>query len=208
MSSTPVLEPPRGKAGGAGQSVRFIREFLSHPKRVGAVAPSSRFLAEKMVEGVNFARAGVVVEYGPGTGAFTREIVARLAPGARYFAVELSPRMAREWRRRHPGLRVHRDSVANMRAICDAEGVESVDVIVSGLPWASFDEGLQRELLGATAAVLRPGGALVTFGYRGASMLPAARRFRKLLPEYFSRVSRARYVWRNLPPAFVIRCSR
>jgi phospholipid N-methyltransferase len=39
-------------------------------------------------------------------------------------------------------------------------------------------------------------------------MMPAVRRFRRMLPDYFSRVTRSRHVWRNLPPAFVIRCEK
>jgi phosphatidylethanolamine/phosphatidyl-N-methylethanolamine N-methyltransferase len=209
---------PSGPAGGgsavaraARRNVRFIREFLANPGGVGAVAPSSRRLAELMVEGVDFEHARVVVEYGPGTGSFTGEIVKRLAPGAKYFAVEIAPRMAREWRRRYPGLPIHRDSVADMRRICREEGLPArgaVDVIFSGLPWAAFKEPLQRELLEATAEVLRPGGLLVTFGYRVGRLMPAGRRFQKLLPEYFSKVTRSRHIWRNLPPAFVIRCEK
>jgi len=205
---------PSGPAGGAHavaraarRNVRFIREFLANPTGVGAVAPSSRHLAELMVEGVDFEHARVVVEYGPGTGSFTGEIVKRLAPGTKYFAVEIAPRMAREWRRRYPGLRIHRDSVADMPRLCREEGVKGgVDVIFSGLPWAAFKEPLQRELLAATAEVLRPGGLLVTFGYRVGRLMPAGRRFQRLLPQYFSKVTRSRYVWRNLPPAFVILC--
>jgi phospholipid N-methyltransferase len=205
LSSTQLLEPP---VSVARRNVRFIREFLASPGTVGAVMPSSRHLARTMVEGVRFDRAKVVVEYGPGTGSFTGHIVRRLAPGAKFFAVELSPRMAREWRKRYPGLRVHRASVADMPRICREEGVRKVDVIFSGLPWTSFKEDQQRELLGATAAVLRPGGLLVTFVYRTSALLPAARRFRRLLPEYFRTVTRSRHVWRNLPPAFVIRCEK
>lgn len=197
---------PHAPHAAAKRSVRFLREFLASPGTVGAVMPSSRHLANKMVEGVRFDRARVVVEYGPGTGSFTGHIVRRLHPGARFFAVELSPRMAREWRKRYPGLTVHRASVADMPEICEEEGVSKVDVIFSGLPWTSFNEDLQRELLGATAAVLRPGGLLITFAYRASALLPAARRFRKLLPDYFSKVTRSRPVWRNLPPAFVLRC--
>lgn len=213
LSTTQAYAPRRtSPLHEARRHVRFVREFLANPMVVGAVAPSSRHLAEKMVEGVDFEHARVVVEYGPGMGSFTGHIVRRLAPGATYFAVELSPRMAREWRRRYPGLRVVRDSVANMAEICRAEGIGTaegaggVDVIFSGLPWASFKEPLQRELLEATAAALRPGGMLVTFGYKVATLLPAAKRFHRMLPEYFSSVKRSRTVLRNLPPAFVVRC--
>jgi phosphatidylethanolamine/phosphatidyl-N-methylethanolamine N-methyltransferase len=200
---TGTLAPRQSK-----QNYRFIREFLANPGSIGAIAPSSRHLARRMVEGIDFSGAHVVAEYGPGTGAFTGHITRRLAPGAKFFAVEISPHLSRIWRQRYPGLKIHRESVAKMPELCREEGVDGVDVIFSGLPWASFKEPLQRELLAATASVLRPGGVLVTFGYQIGTWLPAGRRFHKLLPEYFSKVTRSRYVWRNLPPAFVVRCEK
>ena len=55
----------------------FLWEYIKHPLRVGAVAPSGRGLARKMMEPVDFKQASVIVEYGPGTGSFTREILSR-----------------------------------------------------------------------------------------------------------------------------------
>lgn len=186
----------------------FIREFLSRPTLIGAVAPSSRHLARKMLESVNLSEAQAVLEYGPGTGAFTSHILSEIPGDCRYLAIELSPAMARAWRRRHPRIRIHRDSVTNVEQICAREEIESVDVIFSGLPWASFDDDLQQRILDATLAVLRPGGQLVTFGYQVGTMLPKGRRFYKRLPRYFSEVVRSEYVWFNLPPAFVVRCTK
>ena len=51
----------------------FFLEYLRHPSTIGAVAPSSRWLARKMIEAIRFNRCKCIVEYGPGTGAFTNE---------------------------------------------------------------------------------------------------------------------------------------
>ena len=201
--STAAASKPRRRHG-----YHFIREFILSPRTVGAIAPSGRPLCRRMVEDAQIRSASVVAEFGPGTGACTDEILPALPRGCRYFAVELSPRMTEAWKGRHPGARIHNDSVKNIGAICRREGVEAIDVIFSGLPWAAFGEDLQRELLEATVSVLRPGGTFITFGYRVGMLLPAGRRFARLLPEYFSTVQRSRHVWRNLPPAFVLKCTR
>jgi phospholipid N-methyltransferase len=161
-----------------------------------------------MVEGVPLAGSQAVVEFGPGTGSFTDHILPRLPVACRFFAIELNPTMADLWRARHPGRTLHRDSVKNVDSICEREGIPHVDVIFSGLPWASFDDTLQEETLEATLRVLKPGGQLITFGYRVGTFLPKGRRFYKRLPRYFSKVERSEYVWRNLPPAFVVRCTK
>lgn len=194
---------PRRKHG-----YRFLREFITQPFVIGAVAPSSAGLARKMIEGVDFASTKAVVEFGPGTGSFSDFFLPRLSESCRFFAIELNPTMADLWRDRHPGHSLHQDSVKNVDVLCEKEGIEQVDVIFSGLPWASFDDDLQIATLEASLRVLRPGGQLITFGYRVGTLLPKGRRFYKRLPRYFSKVERSEWVWRNIPPAFVVRCTK
>lgn len=45
----------------------FIRQFWKEKKMIGAMAPSSRFLAAKMVKVIDFKTANVIIELGPGT---------------------------------------------------------------------------------------------------------------------------------------------
>jgi phosphatidylethanolamine/phosphatidyl-N-methylethanolamine N-methyltransferase len=186
----------------------FLREFVRRPTQIGAVAPSSDALARAMVDGMDWERARVVVECGPGTGAITPRILERLGPGTRFFAVEVNETCARELKRRHPGLTVHRACVSDLTGICRSAGVSGVDVVISGLPWAAFGDEGQARFLGAIYEALRPGGQFATFAYSHAAGLPAGRRFRGLLARTFSEVERSRSVWRNLPPAFVYRCRK
>lgn len=55
----------------------FFLEYLKHPAKIGAIAPSGKWLAKKMVECVDFSACSCIVEYGPGTGVFTDEIIKR-----------------------------------------------------------------------------------------------------------------------------------
>jgi len=95
-----------------------------------------------------------------------------------------------------------------VRMICDYAGMESVDCIISGLPWSTFSEPLQVELLDEMMRVLRPGGCFVTFAYIHGLTLPPAKRFAHLLQRYFGSVSKSQVIWRNVPPALVYRCRR
>jgi phospholipid N-methyltransferase len=189
-------------------SPRFLSEFLRDPSAIGAIAPSSSRLAKVITAEIGIESARVVVEYGPGTGAFTGAILQRLAPGAVFFAIEQNPQMAAVLRQRFPSVTVYEDSVANLGRLLQESGIEAVDCIVSGLPWASFSSRLQDELLGQTLAALRPGGRFATFAYLQGLLMPAGRRFRHKLHACFSQVERSPVVWCNLPPAFVYRCTR
>lgn len=195
-----------GPASGALRPLLFLHQYVVKPAIVGAVVPSSPALAREMVSWLELDRARAVLEFGPGTGAFTKAILPRISKDCRLVLIELNRNFVEVLHRRFPGVKVYNDSVANARGICDREGMGMVDCIVSGLPWASFPQPLQKRCLAAIASVLRPGGQFVTFAYRGVDMLPRARRFRDNLEACFREVTTSRTVTWNLPPACVYRC--
>jgi phosphatidylethanolamine/phosphatidyl-N-methylethanolamine N-methyltransferase len=190
------------------QYVRFLREFMFRPGSVGAVSPSSEGLAKKMVEWIDWPEVHAVAEYGPGTGVFTEHILQQMRPGTRLVAVEINPTFAATVRGRFPDVAVHEDSVGNIREICRKEQIEQLDAVICGLPWAAFSRKDQLDYLDALTGMLRPGGQFVTFAYLQGLLLPAGQRFKALLRQYFSDVTRSGIAWRNVPPAFVYRCRR
>jgi phospholipid N-methyltransferase len=174
----------------------------------GAIVPSSDALGKAIVRNLDLSHAKAVVEYGPGTGAFTTYVLQSLDSDARLIAIEINPRLAEMFRKQHPDIQIFQDSVANAREICSSAGIDQVDCIVSGLPWASFPQSKQVEFLDEMMRVLRPGGQFVTFAYVHGLMLPPGRRFSRILPKYFSSISKSPVVWNNFPPAFVYSCTR
>ena len=186
----------------------FISKFLRNPIRIGAIAPSSRYLARNIVEWPDLKEADVVVEYGPGTGAFTGYIRREISDSCVFFAIEQDRSLARIFRGRHPDEKIHVDTVSNVKEICEGEGVEQVDCIVCGLPWAALSDSMQVQFLDAMMSVLKPGGQFVTFAYLQGLLMPAGQRFKRRLRAYFSDVSTSRTVWLNCPPAFVYQCRR
>lgn len=210
----------RGSRGSRGRNVRnrltFLREFVKAPHVMAAVAPSSRRLAHRMIQGLDLASAGVVVEYGPGTGTFTRAVLEALPHGwlageggqGRFIAVEFNRPMAVTLRREFPAVTIRHDDAANIAAICASEGIPTpgVDVVISGLGWPSFNDEVRTRILEATAQVLRPGGEFRTFGYHVGLLMRGAWHFRREVRRLFSDVQISRVVWRNAPPAFVYRC--
>jgi phospholipid N-methyltransferase len=200
--------PGYRKPGGHRPVLTFVREFVANPSHVGAVLPSSRRLSKAMVDCLDVAGANAIVEFGPGTGVVTDQLVPRLRRGCTYFAIERSEDMAKVWRAKHPDLTLYVDTAANVGALCRQNGVDGVDIVLSGLPWSSLPDGVQIDILEAMSKVLRPGGVFVTFCYHTGTLLPGSRRFFKRLPQFFSRVSRGQHVIRNVPPAFVLKCTK
>ena len=153
-----------------------------------------------MVDWFDWASLRNVVEFGPGTGVFTQAIVERLDPQARFFAIEQAADMVQATRGRCPTTTVYHDSVTNVQELCREQSMDQVDAVICGLPWASFSESLQNEIMDSMLEVLPPGGCFATFAYWQGVALPAGLRFSRRLDDTFSSVQRSPTVWRNLPP--------
>jgi phospholipid N-methyltransferase len=161
-----------------------------------------------MLTPVNFASARAIVEFGPGTGAFTREIAPRLAPGCRYLGIELNPVFVQGLRAEFPRLNFVQSSVADLERLLPEFGLGPIDAIVCGLPWASLPVTLQQTVFAAVDRTLAPGGVFVTFGYLQSAVLPGAWALRRRLHGSFAEVCRSSVVWGNVPPAFAYICRK
>ncbi len=137
--------------------ITFLRNFFRQPGAVGAIAPSGQVLAKLMVQSVDWNAAKVVLEYGPGTGVFTEQIAKSRMPHTQVIAIEQSPELAKLTQSRVPEIEVVQDSVANVETICQQRGIERVDAVLCGLPWASFPESLQQSCFDAMLRVWLPG---------------------------------------------------
>jgi phosphatidylethanolamine/phosphatidyl-N-methylethanolamine N-methyltransferase len=215
-SAPNTVEAPRGTVS---TRAAFLREFIKAPGVVAAVAPSSAALGRAMIAGIDFSKASAVVEFGPGTGTFTRAVLGALPPKwlvsqggrGRLIAIEYNGPIAEICRQNFPQITLKHDTAANVIKICADEGLGvdgrgGVDYVVSGLGWPSFSDELRTTMLEGAAAVLRPGGEFRTFGYHVGLLMRGAWHFRREVRRLFKTVEIGRVVWGNLPPAFVYRC--
>ena len=186
-------------------ALRFFGTFVRNPGRVGAVLPSSRYLADALVGDLSELQPGdLVVEYGPGTGSMTRVIADRLPAGVDYLGIELDAGFCDLLRARFPGLRFHLGSVADVEQIPTELDLCHPELIISGLPFASLPPEVQRGIVDSTRAVLDDGGQFRAFQYLHAYSMPSAGRFRRAMGERFEGIVRERAVIRNVPPAYVL----
>lgn len=181
-----------------GELALFSRKLLRNARQISAAAPSSRFLAAAMSEGLG-PKTGRVVEFGPGTGQLTRGILAAgVAPGD-LTLFELDADFVTHLRATFPCVTVHHLG-ADLAAEVVAKGVGAV---VSGLPLLSMPVASREAIVGAAFAILAPGAPMIQFTYGPKPPLP---------PESLRRlglhVEPGRKVWANLPPARVYRFYR
>lgn len=185
----------------------FFRSFLRSPTGVGSVAPSSRALADAMLDLSELHDGVKLVELGAGTGPVTRAL-ANAPVQMDWFCLEPNAHLAALCRMAVPEAEVVEAYAQDLPRLVADRGWESVDRLVSSLPFASWDRPLQEDVVSSLVEVLAPGGRLVTFTYALSPWLPRGRTARDVLREHFMVVETAHLVLWNLPPAFIYRCEQ
>jgi phosphatidylethanolamine/phosphatidyl-N-methylethanolamine N-methyltransferase len=168
---------------------------------VGAVAPSSRFLANKMLKRVNFNDAKVLVELGPGTGVFTHKILEKMHPSATLLVFELNDNFFRMLTEKVTDSRVKliHDSAEKIEDYLNKYNLEKADVVISSLPLANFPKELRDSILSASHRSLKEVGQYVQFQYSLQS--------RRSIKQTFGNMHIS-FTPFNLPPAFVYTCQK
>lgn len=194
------------KLAGGGQenvSSRWItaREFLRSPLNVGSAFPASRYLVDAVLEPVDFSAVRLVVEYGPGSGRFTRALLDRMHQSAQLVAIDVSPRFARHLRDTIPDPRLYAraGSAQKVDSILEKLGFGGADLIVTGIPFSTMKPSVGAEIVRASARLLGPQGQMIAYQMRDA--------VGGLLSDRFAQIERDR-CWRNLPPCHVFRASQ
>lgn len=181
---------PHEKAPGLQVSVR---EFLRRPKLVGSAFPASCYLVDALLEPVDWANARVVVEYGPGTGPFSRALLAKMPRDSRLVAIDVSPRFTRHLRRTiaDPRLLAVTACASSVAEILEKHVLGSADLIITGIPFSTMSRDEGRRIIDISAQVLRDEGTFLAYQMRSTIAPMLAERFAE---------TRKSYVWRNIPP--------
>jgi phospholipid N-methyltransferase len=171
----------------------FLKEFTKNPKRIGAIAQSSRFLVSDMVKNIDTKNARKIAELGAGTGNITRGILDSMNPEAQLIAFEIHPPFVEELRH-----------INDSRLIIEEKNAEIIpastfDCIVSSLPLAGWKKEEREKMLNCIHRALVEHGTFIQFSY--------ARSYENFLKEKFTSVS-VTFSLLNIPPAFVFVCKK
>jgi phospholipid N-methyltransferase len=178
----------------------FVRNFLKYPAMQGSLIPSSHFLVNGMLRQVDWEKARVLVEFGPGVGTMTQEILRRMHPDATLVTIELNAEFVHFLQNeiRDQRLRVVHGSAAEVLRILRDLNFSRADYIISSLPYTNMGDAIRREIMQESRRVLTAEGSLLFFQYTTA-ILPSLR-------SSFSSV-RQEFELLNFPPALIFNCT-
>ena len=175
--------PSRGRVS---QFLLFAAGFLRHPNMVGWVLPSSPFLVEEVLKKVDWERARVIVEYGPGVGAFTTRVLQRMRSDAKLIALEINAEFVRFLKDsiKDPRLHLVQESATEIDAILRRLGCGPADYIISGIPFKTLPEALRHTIVRKTHDVLHPNGTFLVYQFSDVVRPYLERVFRKVSPGF------------------------
>lgn len=173
----------------------FFKQFLKSAKHTGAIAPSTPFLAKKMVSLAKVKSAKTIVELGPGSGAITKEILKVKPKDCRLITVEINGEFVKYLEEKYPNAEHVLADISHLREQLRTLNVDSVDVIISGIPFVDFKKEECDVMLGEIDAIMQDEARFVLFTYTPIKF--------KTFFKWFEKVKLA-YVPLNIPPAYVL----
>lgn len=179
----------------------FFRAWLANPLRVASIVPSSRQLAWAITQEISVA-TGPVLELGPGTGVFTRALIARKVAEQDLVLVESGEEFIPELIAQFPRATVLSMDAARVRMM-DLFGPSKAGAVISGLPLLSMSPRKVAAILHGAFRQLNPKGALYQFTYGPRCPVP-----RRLLDRLGLRAVRISTSFGNVPPASVYRITK
>lgn len=175
-------------------TITFLKSFATD-KDVASITPSSKYCVRKLCEHIDFNTTNTIVEYGGGTGVFTKHFLKQMRPDARLFVFETNDNFYEKLSEIQDNrITVFHESVEEILTLLPEDVVGAVDHVVSGIPFSFFDWDLKINILNKTQEVLTNEGSFLAYQTSG--------HLKKPLTEVFSNYS-TNFCWKNIPPYFI-----
>ncbi|MDN4523321.1 class I SAM-dependent methyltransferase [Fictibacillus fluitans] len=180
----------------------FVSQYLVKPRTVGAISPSSKYLASKMVQDIDFSASSYIVELGAGTGIFTDQLIEKRKKGTVLLVIEYNAAFYKHLKEKYQDVEhcyVVHGSAEKLSFYMEQYHLPYADAVVSGLPFASLPKEMATQILAVVQESLRDKGKFITFQYTNMK--------KRMIEDFFPKVKVTRE-FRNLPPAYVFCCMK
>jgi phosphatidylethanolamine/phosphatidyl-N-methylethanolamine N-methyltransferase len=171
----------------------FIHLWIRNPLAMGAVAPSSKYLAFEMASHCS-NDYGLTIELGAGTGVVSEALLQLGIKAEQLILLEFSSFLANQLRRKFPEVQTIQGDAVQLTMLLKAEQ-RPIHTFVSSLPLRALPPAMTSAILEQIVKLLSPRGKYIQFTYSLRKT-----HFRDLRP---CRLVAAKRIWRNFPPARV-----
>lgn len=172
------------------------REFFQNPDSVGSAFPATSHMVRRTLDPIDWSQIDVFVEFGPGTGRFTFEALARMKAGTKLLAIEPGVAFVEHLQTSVDDERliVVRGAAQEIRDILKSHGVQQADCILSGLPFSTIDRADAMKIAEYSRLSLASNGLFVAYQMR--------RHIERYLLGRFEIERKGLALW-NIPPCHI-----
>lgn len=174
---------------------RFFRTWASSPRTMGAVTPSSRAYARRMVELAKPDPDKLVLETGAGTGVVTEVLIESGFPRDKIVSIEFEPHFCKLLEERFPGIHMIQGDAYDLdKTLGELRGTK-FGAVLSGVPLLMVPKAQRLRYIEDLLGRLAPGAVVTQLSYSLTPPVPE-------VPGRFT-VDKSKWVTFNLPPARV-----
>lgn len=179
--------------------ISFFKEALKTIKSSGAIAPSSKWLSQRIVDSLNFEQPKIIVEFGPGNGVFTKKLLSRLSDDSQLIVFEINEFFYQQLLQINDSrLTVINASAEALEFVLKRNQLNKVDYIISSLPLTNMNITVVDNILNASYQLLNTNGMFLQYQY--------SLRFYSKMKSVFKGKTNVSFELLNLPPAFLYTC--
>ena len=178
----------------------FIKEVILSIKNIGAIAPSSRFLAKNILSEIDFEEHQVILEFGSGNGAITKHILKHMPASSKLISLEINEEFFKHCEmkfRNYNNLKMHNHSAMAFDDVLKMYNIKKVDHLISSLPLAILPKQELNDLFEKIPSYIEDNGSFIQYQYSLSKY--------RFLKRFFETV-KLDFTFTNIPPAFVYKC--
>ena len=171
----------------------FFKALCKDPRNIGALCPSSKYLASTMAKLIPKNDEGFIVDLGAGTGSVTKYLLEHGTVAERIISIERDPNLAAQLKKKFPLVNVVLGDAQDIESILENKKIVA---ILSSLPLQTIpDPILQNIMLALSRVAVSHELVIIQFTYAFWRKMP--------LTKVGFRPQTICGVFRNIPPAIV-----
>jgi phospholipid N-methyltransferase len=177
-------------------TLSYVKNFISD-KYIASITPTSDFGVRKVCSKIDFSCCSLIVEFGPGTGVFTKYLLQKMGHDSLLVLIERNANFVADLRKkiRDPRAIVVNGCASNIMETLAELGKTSADCVISGIPFSFLPDNLRDRILRNSFAALPPGGIFLAY----QTFYQSNNHLKSHLDRIFPFV-RVEYEMLNLPP--------
>jgi phospholipid N-methyltransferase len=174
----------------------YMLNFLKD-KNVASITPTSSVGVRRVCSKIDFQHENLIVEYGPGTGVFSKYLLDRMGQDSRLILIERNRNFKSILTKKldDPRVIIVHDSAENVLETLRACKESEADYIISGIPFSFLDHDLKHRILYNTHRALKKGGKFLVY----QTCFQTNNHLKVHLKKYFPQVN-SKYELANIPP--------